>query len=148
MKNFNKKLEELKENSINPFSVPDGYFDEFPSRIQEKVTSKAKEQNWFFKTVQYIKPQLVLGFMIIAFAITSISVFDFILSNRDKADINTELFTRTIEVDPYEFTEQHFIDVLLDDNKDLIEKKEIETDYYINYLVNEDIDYGTLIDEL
>jgi hypothetical protein len=148
MKNFNKKLEELKENSINPFSVPDGYFDEFPSRIQEKVTSETKEQNWFFKTVQYIKPQLVLGFMIIAFAITSISVFDFILSNRDKADINKELFTRTIEVDPYEFTEQHFIDVLLDDNKDVIEKKKIETDYYINYLVNEDIDYGTLMDEL
>jgi hypothetical protein len=148
MKNFNKKLEELKGDSMNPFSVPDGYFDELPSRIQEKVTSETKEQNWFFKTVQYIKPQLVLGFMIIAFAITSISVFDFILSNRDKADINKELFTRTIEVDPYEFTEQHFIDVLLDDNKDVIEKKKIETDYYINYLVNEDIDYGTLIDEL
>jgi hypothetical protein len=148
MKNYNKKLEGLKGNSINPFSVPDGYFDEFPSRIQEKVTSETKELNWLFKTVLYIKPQLVLGFMIIAFAITSISVFDFILSNRDKADINKGLFTRTIEVDPYEFTEQHFIDVLLDDNKDVIEKKKIETDYYINYLVNEDIDYGTLIDEL
>ena len=31
---------------------------------------------------------------------------------------------------------------------DVVEGPEIETDYYINYLVDEDIDYGTLIDEL
>jgi len=148
MKNFNKKLEEFKRDGMNPFSVPDGYFNEFPSKIQEKIASENKEQSWFSRTFQYMKPQFALGFMIIAFAVTSITIFNFILSNKNKPRLNKELFTRTIEVDTYEFTEQHFIDVLLDDNKDIIEKKEMETDYYINYLVNEDIDYGTLIDEL
>lgn len=146
MKNANKKLEDLKENSINPFSVPNGYFDELPSRVQERIC-REKEQKWFLRTVKYIKPQLALGFMIVAFATISITAVDYILSNRNSSGINRDLFTKTIEVDASEFTEQHFIDVLLEDKKEIIEKKEIETDHYINYLINEDIDYGTLMDE-
>jgi hypothetical protein len=148
MKNFNEKLEELKGNAINPFSVPKDYFEEFPTRIQEKIVSEKKELSWAMRVLYYVKPQFALGFMIIAFATISITAVDFILSGRNEAGLGNELFTRTIEVDAYEFTEQHFIDVLLEDKKDVIEKKEIETDHYINYLVNENIDYGTLIDEL
>ncbi|MBI9054274.1 MAG: hypothetical protein JEY96_10690 [Bacteroidales bacterium] len=148
MKNFNEKLEELKGNTINPFSVPKDYFEEFPTRIQEKIVSEKKELSWAMRVLYYVKPHFALGFMIIAFAAISITAVDFILSGRNEAGLGNELFTRTIEVDAYEFTEQHFIDVLLEDKKDVIEKKEIETDHYINYLVNEDIDYGTLIDEL
>lgn len=147
MKNVNKKLEELKGNRTNPFSVPEGYFDEFPTKLQERILEE-KNQNWFQKTIVFIKPQLALGFMIIAFAVISITAVDYILSGKNNSGINQSLFTKTIEVDPYEFTEQHFIDVLLEDKKEIVEKKEIETDYYINYLLNEDIDYSTLIDEL
>ncbi len=56
-------------------------------------------------------------------------------------------YTRIIEVDADEFTEQHFIDVLLEDKKKVDNHKKDETDFYIHYLLDEDIDYGTLIDE-
>ena len=147
MKNFNKKLEELKGNSTNPFSVPEGYFEDFPTRIQEKISSNDQEPAWVIKIMQYVKPQLALGFMITAFAFIAITTVNYILSNKDESGLNKDLYS-TIEVDASEYSEQHFIDIIMEEEKNIIEQKEIETDYYINYLVDEDIDYGTLIDEL
>ena len=148
MKNFNKKLEELKGNSINPFSVPEGYFETFPTKMQEIILSDQKEQMWILKILQYVKPQFALGLIIITFAVISITTIDFILSNRAEKGMSTDFFTRIIEVDASEFSEQHFIDILLEDEKELNKKKEIETDSYINYLLNEDIDYVTIMDGL
>lgn len=148
MKNLNKKLEELKGNRTNPFSVPEGYFENFPTRMQEKISSDNQEPAWILKLMQYVKPQLALGFMIVAFTFISITTVNYILSNKNDSGLNKDLYS-TIEVDASEYSEQHFIDIIMEeDEKQVIEQKEIETDYYINYLVDEDIDYGTLIDEL
>merc|ERR1711879_493377 len=117
MKNFNKKLEELKGDTMNPFSVPKDYFDEFPTRIQEKIATEKRELSWAIRVLHYVKPHFALTFMFIAFAAISITAVDFILSNRNDSGLSNELFTRTIEVDAYEFTEQHFIDVLLEYKK-------------------------------
>lgn len=148
MKNFNKQLEELKGNSVNPFSVPDGYFENFPTRMQEKISVEKKEPLWILSIIQYVKPQLALGFMIIAFGVISFTAVNYILNNRSESGLGNDFYTRILEVDASEFSEEHFIDVLLEDKKENLEKRKIETDYYINYLVDEDIDYGTLIDEL
>ncbi|MCK5029727.1 MAG: hypothetical protein KAR57_08830 [Bacteroidales bacterium] len=148
MRKFNKKLEELKENNKNPFSVPEGYFDSFPQKLQERISSESTEYYWFARLFQVVKPQFALGFMIVAFAVIAITTVNVVLSDKAESVIDSDLYTRIIEVDASEFSEQHFIDVLLEDEKDLIKKKEIETDYYINYLVNEDIDYGTIMDGL
>lgn len=147
MKNFNEKLEKLKDHNKNPFSTPEGYFEDLPTRIQDRIISENKEYNWVIRLFSYIKPQFALGFMIVAFAAIAYTTTTFILSDQRNA-IETDLYTRTIEVDPSEFTEQHFIDVLLEDEKKIEEQKKEETDLYIHYLVDEDIDYGTLIDEL
>ena len=148
MKNFNKELEELKKNTMDPFSVPEGYFENFPTKMQERILSETKESNSFLKLLNFIKPQFALGFMIVAFAFLGITAINFILSNRTDSGMSNDLYTRIIEVDASDFSEQHFIDVLLEDEKEIIKKKEIEMVNYINYLVDEDIDYGTLIDEL
>ena len=148
MENFNKKLEELKGNNYNPFSVPEGYFENFPTKIQERIISENKEYAWAIKLFRYIKPQFALGFIIIAFAVIAITTVDFILSNRTNTGIDSDLYTRIIEVDASEFSEQHFIDVLLEDEKKIDDHKQEESDFYIHYLIDENIDYGTLIDEL
>ena len=148
MEKFNKKLEELKGNNNNPFSVPEGYFENFPTKIQERIISENKESVWAIKLFRYIKPQFALGFIIIAFAVIAITTVDFILSNRTNTDIDSDLYTRIIEVDASEFSEQHFIDVLLEDEKKIDDHKQEESDFYIHYLIDENIDYGTLIDEL
>lgn len=141
----NKIVEGLKGNNKNPFSVPNGYFETFPTKMQERILSENKEYAWAIKIFRYVKPQFALAFMIIAFAVISITTINFILSN--KTSIDNGLYTRIIEVDANEFTEQHFLDVLLEEKKPLDNHKKEETDFYIHYLLDEDIDYGTLIDE-
>lgn len=148
MKNKNKNLKELKGHNKNPFSVPEGYFENFPTRVQERIISETKEYTWFAKLIGYVKPQFALGFMIIAFGVIGYTTVNFILSNKVSDGIDNDMFTRIIEVDASEYSEQQFIDVLLENEKKIEKKKKEETDFYINYLVDEDIDYGTLIDEL
>ncbi len=148
MKNTNKKLEELKGHTKNPFSVPEGYFESFPSKTQERIISDQKEYTWIAKLIGYIKPQFALGFMIIAFGVIAYTTVNFILSKQVSDGIDSGFYTRIIEVDASEYSEQHFIDILIENEKKIEKKKKEETDLYINYLVDEDIDYGTLIDEL
>ena len=57
MKKFNKELEELKKNTMDPFSVPEGYFENFPTKMQERILSETKESNSFLKLLNFIKPQ-------------------------------------------------------------------------------------------
>ncbi|MFO7827598.1 MAG: hypothetical protein R6V23_03165 [Bacteroidales bacterium] len=149
MKNkLNNNLKKLQENKENPFSVPEGYFETFPSRIQEKIVADQKEPGWILKLFYFAKPQLALGFMILGFALIAITVTDTIMTKQSKSPINSGIYTRIIEVDASEYSEQQFIDILLEDEKEIIENNEKETDQYIHYLMDENIDYGTLIDEL
>jgi len=148
MEKVNKKLEELKGSTNNPFSVPEGYFENFPTHMQEKIISESKQDNWALRLVNIVKPQFALGFIIIAFGIIAYTAVNFILSNRVPGSIDSGYYTRIIEVDASEYSEQQFIDILLENEEKINKQKQEETDFYINYLVDEDIDYGTLIDEL
>jgi len=147
MQNFKMNLEDLKGKE-NPFLVPDGYFEDLPSRIQERITSGKEEHVWALRLFQLVKPQFALAFMIVAFAVITLTTIDLILSGRKDAVNNNNMYTRIIEVDASEFSEQHFLDVLLEGEKKEDIKKQEEMDFYIHYLVDEDIDYATLIDEL
>jgi len=147
MEDFNKYLEDIKKDKTDLFTVPEGYFDTFPTKLQERILSERKEQNAFIRFITIAKPQLALGFMIAGFAFISITAVQF-FSKHTKLPVVTEAHTRIVELDASEFSEQHFIDILLDENKKPVQEKKKNADHYINYLVDEDIDYGTLIDEL
>lgn len=146
---LNNKMKELQGNNQNPFSVPEGYFETFPSRIQEKITSESKQESWVLRFFHIVKPQLALSIMMAGFAIIAITVIDTIMTNRASSPVSNEVYTRIIEVDASEYSEQQFIDILLEEEKEIIKnQKKEETDQYIDYLMDEGIDYGTLIDEL
>jgi len=53
------------EQKKNPFSVPEGYFDSLPSRIQERCVKPEKEKSW----LKALVPQLgfAVGFIILVF---------------------------------------------------------------------------------
>lgn len=148
MNDFNKKLKKFKENNPNPFSVPKGYFESFPRELQEKIISENREYLWIIKLFRFIKPQIAFGLMIAAFALIAITTLNLIQTDKSGSTIDTDFYSGTIEVDATEFTEQHFIDVLLNDEKKAIDLKLEDSDFYIHYLIDEDIDYRTLIDEL
>jgi len=147
MDKFLKKLESLKENKTNPFQVPEGYFDSLPSRIQERIIANNKESSVFARVFLILKPQLALAFAFIVFAFITVTTIEYVLKNQPKIPVSSGIYTRIIEVDASEFNEQHFIDVLLDENKKTDDKKK-NSNCYIDFLVDENIDYTTLIDEL
>lgn len=147
MDDFLNKLNELKGSKNNPFKVPEGYFDTLPSRIQEKVTGQQKEENIFSRILVFVKPQLALAFAFMVFAFITVTTIEYVLDNQSKMPVTEGVYTRIIEVDASEYSEQHFIEVLLDENKKPAEKKK-SSEHYIDYLADEDIDYYTLIDEL
>ena len=147
MDDFTNKLEEFKKGKTNPFMVPDGYFDSLPSRIQERISDSRREQSIFARILLVAKPQLALAFAFIVFAFITLTTIEYVLNNQTKLPVSNGIYTRIIEVDASEFSEQHFIDVLLDENKKPNEKKK-STEHYMNYLIDQDIDYTSLIDEL
>jgi hypothetical protein len=129
-------------------SVPKGYFESFPTELQEKIIYENREYIWIIKLFRFVKPQVALGLMIVAFALIAITTVNFIQTNSSNSTIDNDLYTRTIEVDASEFTEQHFIDVLLDDKKKVNDHSTEDSEFYIHYLIDEDIDYQTLIEAL
>ncbi len=145
---FNNKLENNKGNNKNPFSVPEGYFENFPLELQEKIISENKEYLWIIKLFKFVKPQIAFGLMMVAFALIAVTTINLIQTNKSNSTIDTDFYSRTIEVDATEFTEQHFIDILLDDEKKVNDHGLEDSDFYIHYLIDEDIDYRTLYDEL
>ncbi|MGE0088884.1 MAG: hypothetical protein AB7S50_05340 [Bacteroidales bacterium] len=147
MDKFLKQLEELKEKNSNPFEVPDGYFDSLPSRIQNKIIADSEKQPVFKKILVVLKPQLAFAAAFIGIALLSIVTLEYIFKDKATLPVTNGVYTRIIEVDASEFSEQHFIDVLLDENKQNTEEKN-NSDEYINFLLDENIDYTTLIDEL
>jgi hypothetical protein len=115
MKNeSNLKFNHLQGGNKNPFSVPEGYFEDFPSRIQEKIVSETKQPNRIAQFFHVIKPQLALAFMMAGFAFIAITVIDAIMSNQVNSPVTNEVYTRIIEVDASEYSEQQFIDILLE----------------------------------
>ena len=148
MNDFNNKLEKFKEKNTNPFSVPKDYFESFPRELQEKIISENREYLWIIKLFRFVKPQIAFGLMIVAFALIAFTTINLILTNKSNSTIDADFYSKTIEVDATEFTEQHFIDVLLNNEKKADDLKLEDSDFYIHYLIDEDIDYRTLIDEL
>ncbi len=147
MDKFLEKLESLKETKSNPFKVPEGYFDSLPTRIQDRIATNENRQSIFSQIRLVIKPQLAFAAAFIAVALIAVTTLEYIFKDKTKLPASTGVYTRIIEVDASEFTEQHFIDVLLDENKKSIDNKK-NSDCYIDFLVDENIDYTTLIDEL
>ena len=94
MNNIDEKLKKLQKNRKNPFLIPNGYFEDFPSKLQERILSENKEYTWVLRLFQYVKPQFALGFMIVVFAVVAITTTNLILNNRAESGVNLEYYTR------------------------------------------------------
>ncbi len=147
MDKFLNQLDKIKENNPNPFEVPEGYFESLPSRIQDRIIADGEKQPVFKNILVVLKPQLAFAAAFIGIALLSIVTLEYVFKDKTTLPVSNGVYTRIIEVDASEYSEQHFIDVLLDENKQNTEKKN-SSDEYINFLVDENIDYTTLIDEL
>ena len=131
---MNKKL---------PFRVPDNYFRELPDKVLERCQEEQQEESTGKSLVYILKPALSLAAMFIGIAIIAYLAVNIINRPEDKSYQPNDIAKANYE--KQYSSEEEIIDALKT-NEEI--KTDEETDEYIDYLLKEDIDYGTLIREL
>ncbi|MBN1387729.1 MAG: hypothetical protein JW965_04735 [Bacteroidales bacterium] len=129
-----------KIGNKNPFRVPENYFDEVRKEIYERTTATeaVKGKN---RIIRLVKPALMLAAAMIAFAIISYTGLKLLFPEYGKPveDNYTEFL--------YQFEEVELINILTEQETDA-EIRSAETDEIIDYLLDQDIEYTSIIEFL
>jgi hypothetical protein len=141
MKIFNDKPTEISDfNKANPFIVPENYFKELPSRIEAKVKGQSGHKIIHLNT---------RGASAIAAVLIGIVVLGFLLNHLvfKKNQINNELGIEEIagfvETGNSEIDEDDVIKEATQSDLATVKK-----DDPINYLIEDEIDESTIMEEL
>jgi len=122
----------------NPFRVPDNYFDEVKRDIFAKTRGEENKKNKRGIS-RVLKPAIMMAAAMLAFAIISYSILKLLFPEYNSTE------KQNLSELVYIFDEVELIDELAGDNhyeRDLpAERSEI-----IDYLMDSDIDYNTLIE--
>lgn len=134
---------EQKYSRRLPYTVPEGYFDELPSRIQEYCLAHGNKQTEQRITIwQTLKTQLSLaaGFMALVFmALTGYYILQ--TTHSPTGVLSNDNY---IEVIQYDFT--FFEDECTNKSPWIKDTTQNNKDEIIQYLLDQNIDYTTLIE--
>ena len=147
-----KELDNINETFASagketPFKVPSDYFDTLPMRIQELcVSTSSTRSKQDIPLWQVIKTQLSLATGFIAFAIIAFAAFYYIKPTQQGIGLSKEDYIEIVQKNIYDYDEGR----LAKETNGLINidslKKSHEDDM-IQYLLDENIDYVTLIEQ-
>lgn len=167
-----KKLSKIKKE--NTYKVPDNYFDEFPAKIQSICIA---QQSLLFSVKEkfipipfplgrgracpvakriggmgFFKPSLRLAtvsFSIVVVLLFSYVIINYYISNNTSTTLSTEEISEILEFNSYNIEEELLVEALIQETGFTITDEDFEqTDELIEYLVDYDIDYETLVYEL
>jgi hypothetical protein len=128
-----------------PFRVPGNYFEELPERIQARCKDADKATESSSSLINILKPAFSLAAMFIGVALIAFLAVNLI----NQPEKQKPTFTKDIAKANYEkpYTSEEQIIKAIKEQQKNSETSE-EKDEYIDYLLDDDIDYGTLINEL
>ncbi|MCK5822612.1 MAG: hypothetical protein KAG95_01315 [Bacteroidales bacterium] len=127
----------------NNFNVPDNYFDDFPSIVQERISKKSST---FISKFLFLilKPQFIAAFSIVVIFFVSYSIFN---SHKETNILSSNDVAEYFEQNQTDYDENLLIDVIVNDpNIDISNNS--DNDVIIDYLIDNDIDYSTLVNAL
>jgi hypothetical protein len=130
-----------KIGNEKPFRVPENYFRDLPDRIMERCEQQEQKQS----VVQIIRPTLSLAAMFIGVAL--IAYFALQMIDRPAVQVPSS----QQDIAEAEYYDQYYNQNELLEGEDDSEDTKADnkkTQKYIEYLLDEDIDYTTLINEL
>ena len=126
-----------------PFGVPDNYFDEFPSRIQERLSETPTVS---ISRVYPIRRSLALAAMFIGLVTLGYFGMKMILNGQDARMLSGEEISTAIEYFGYQFDDDMLIAAIVESDIDLGPQNiDYESDVIIEFLSSEDIDFNEIL---
>jgi|SRR6185436_4161051 len=132
-------------NRENPFKVPEGYFDSFPSIVSERIASQKSKPGWVILFQNIFQPKYVIAMFVFAAALTSGIVYfnqskttgqEIILSYDDLSKSNY-----IDQIDEHDLIDAYISDA--DADKSNENNSEIE-----NYIIDNQTDISLIENEL
>lgn len=126
-----------------PFGVPDNYFDELPSRIQERLSETSTVS---ISRISPVRRSLALAAMFIGLVTLGYFGMKMILNGQDARMLSGEEISTAIEYFGYQFDDDMLIAAIIESDitfgpQDI----DNETDAIIEFLSSEEIDFNEIL---
>ncbi len=147
MKNQKQHIDLNKINKELPFRVPDNYFEELPEKIQARCKQSDRVvENKGTSLINILKPAFSLAAMFIGVALIAFLAVNLTKQpEKQKTPLSEDIAKADYE--KQYSSEEEIIEAIKEQQKNQNSSVR-EKDEYIDYLMEDDIDYGTLINEL
>ncbi len=126
-----------------PYGVPDNYFDELPSRIQERLSETSTVS---ISRISPVRRSLALAAMFIGLVTLGYFGMKMILNGQDARMLSGEEISTAIEYFGYQFDDDMLIAAIVESDIDLGPQNiDYETDAIIEFLSSEEIDFNEIL---
>lgn len=149
MKSQNQHIDLNELNKELPFQVPDNYFDELPEKIQARCKQSDKDlETRGTSLINILKPAFSLAAMFIGVALIAFLAVNLINQpEKHKTPLSEDIAKANYE--KHYSSEDEIIEAIKEQQQENTQNGDIQKeDEYIDYLLEDDIDYGTLINKL
>ena len=127
-----------------PFTVPDTYFNEFPGKIQARLSQDEKP----VIVARFIHSKLAIAAMFIGFLALGYAGIRILLNNGNSDFVSEDLIIETIEYFSYELDNELLASAVIDSDIPLdLESEDSQTEELIQYLSEDDIDFSYLLND-
>jgi len=149
MKRQNQNIDLNKINKELPFRVPDNYFEELPEKIRARCKQSDKVfENRSSSLINILKPAFSLAAMFIGVALLAFLAVNLINQPEQQKTTLSEDIAKANYENHYS-SEEEIIEAIKEQQQENAQNGDIQKeDEYIDYLLEDDIDYGTLINKL
>ena len=136
----------MNKRDQNPFKVPNGFFDDLPSQIQQRI-AEANIVKPQFNLMHLVKHQIGVAFGVLFFIAIAYTGYRYNNYNEESI-VQPDDYYEFVTTNSGSFSEQELIKVLNSDKK-VASKKALkkESDKIIQYLVDQQVDIA-IIEEI
>ena len=146
MKSQKQHIDINKINKELPFRVPENYFEELPEKIQARCKEAEETEKSGNALINILKPAFSLAAMFIGVALLAFFAVNIINDSGQKSNSLSKDIAEVNYEEQYS-AEDEMIKAI-QKQQETNEMNNEKADEYIDYLLEDDIDYGTLIKEL
>lgn len=140
------------KNKGNPFKVPEGYFDNFRSRLSERIHAR-ETPGIYEKYILTLRPYLAIAALFIGVVIIGKIFYNVLYPESNIKELKTNEIAELINEDAYYLSEESIIEIIYMSDVEPEDEKTGDsednlTNEVIDYLINEEIDIIDIIDAL